>query len=511
VIACDSQVSFDTLCSPLKPLSLGETMSGLSAILIIDMQNDFLTPGGAFTKRHIETSQLTTSITWLVQAARQQKRPIVWVTSQYGEVEGSPESLAGKTHTGSVCCAKGSWGAQLVNDLQPLFDSRTPQEVHIVKNWYSAFEETPLYTWLQLYHIKKLSLCGVASNVCILQTAKAAASLGFEVEILSDITTASTQGKHMIALREAAKVGVKEREWGALLSESGPVKLAHIGAGEAFLWCSSLKQHINDKTFETLHKEVEWSTMHHRGGTVPRLIALQGTKTDEGIEPLYRHPADEQPTLVPWTPTVDLIRRVIEQQVGHPLNHCLLQLYRHGRDWISEHSDKTLDVMRPSVIVNVSLGQMRTMIIRCKDPQEIKSSAPQKLPLPHGSFFCMDLETNQQYYHGIKQLGPEGASRSGSTDEPRISLTMRYIGSFYNPKTGAVWGIGSSAKTRDEGEARAQARLLLSKEERLEQEKKEADALLKLFRDENMEPTFDANNYQPGFDVLNFQSLLEAK
>ena len=482
-------------------------MSTLSALLILDMQNDFLLPGGAFPKRHLETSQLTTSLSWLVQAARQQQRSVVWVTSLYGEVEGTPEQLAGRTHTGSVCCARGSWGAELVGALRPAFEerARSSQEAHFIKHWYSAFEGTELHRWLQERGVTKLSLCGVATDVCVFFTAKEARQLGYEVEILSDVTTASTQGKHMVALREAAKLGVKERTWGELLSDGGPLKLTQIGAGDSFLLCSSLTQHINDNTFEALHSEVTWSTMYHRGGTVPRLLAIQGSKTDDGVEPLYRHPADEQPALTSWSPTVDMLRRVVEAQVGHPLNHCLLQLYRHGRDWISEHSDKTLDVMRPSVIVNVSLGQLRTMVIRRKDPQEIKSSAPQKLPLPHGSFFCMGLETNQQFYHGIKQLGPEG------TDEPCISLTMRYIGSFYHPATGAVWGVGSSAKTREAGEAKAAARLLMPREALLAQERAEADTLLKLFREENIEPDFDAKRYQPGFDVLNFQSLVDAK
>jgi nicotinamidase-related amidase/alkylated DNA repair dioxygenase AlkB len=482
-------------------------MSILSAILLIDMQNDFLMPGGAFPKRHIEAQQLTTSLGWLVQAARQQQRPLVWVTSEYGEVEGTPEQLAGRTHTGSLCCVKGTWGAALVEALHPAFEESVqyPQEAQVIKKWYSAFEGTALHRWLQEQGIQRLSLCGVATDVCIFYTAKDARRLGYEVEILLDVTTASTQGKHLVALREAAKLGVKERAWGELLSEAGSVRLSKIGAGDSFLLCSSLAQHLSDKTFEVLHKEVAWSAMHHRGGAVPRLIAIQGSKTDDGVEPLYRHPADEQPTLTSWSPTVDMLRRVVEQQVGHPLNHCLLQLYRHGRDWISEHSDKTLDVVRPSVIVNVSLGQMRAMIIRGKDPQEITSSAPQKLPLPHGSFFCMGLETNQRFYHGLKQLGAEG------TDEPRISLTMRYIGSFYNPKTGAVWGVGSSAKDRATGEARAAARLLMAEEEVLAQEEREAEALLTLFREENMASDFDAERYQPGFDVLNFQALLKRR
>jgi alkylated DNA repair dioxygenase AlkB len=41
----------------------------------------------------------------------------------------------------------------------------------------------------------------------------------------------------------------------------------------------------------------------------------------------------------------------------------LIQLYRTGADYISEHSDKTIDVVRGSRIVNVSLGARRTMTL----------------------------------------------------------------------------------------------------------------------------------------------------
>jgi nicotinamidase-related amidase/alkylated DNA repair dioxygenase AlkB len=478
-------------------------MSTLSAILIIDMQNDFLVQGGAFTKRHIEPHQLMDAVAWLVQAARQQRRQVAWVASHYGEATGDPDALQGKTHTGDTpCCVKGSWGAQIVERLQPLFSAQTPDETHIIKHWYSAFTQTNLHEWLQQHNIKKLSLCGVTTNICVTHTAQEALRLGYQVEILHEATSASTQGKHMSAVRELCKLGATERHWGELLSESAPVKIADI-AGDSFLQCASLSSCIDDKTFETLKQEVPWNQMSHRGGVVPRLIAIQGDKQPDGVEPLYRHPADEQPALTYWTPTVDQIRRDVEKRVGHPLNHCLLQLYRNGRDWISDHADKTLDVARPSFIVNVSLGVTRTMVFRSKHPTNERSSIPQKLPMPHGSLFMLSLKSNQQFYHGIKQLGTDG------TDEPRISLTLRHIGTFYDPKTGAVWGIGSPSKTRAEAEARAKLIQSMSPEERFAKERDEADRMLKLFRDENVEDTFDAASYQPGFEILNFQSLLK--
>jgi nicotinamidase-related amidase/alkylated DNA repair dioxygenase AlkB len=477
-------------------------MSTLSAILIIDMQNDFLVQGGAFTKRHIEPQQLFDAVRWLVQVARQQRRSVAWITSHYGEAQGAPDELKSKTHTGSDCCVKGSWGAQLVEQLQPLATQQTPDEVHIVKHWYSAFHQTNLHQWLQSRGITNLSLCGVTTNICVSHTAQEALRLGYDVEILLDATSASTQGKHMSAMRELEKLGAKERHWGELLSEGASVKLTDI-AQDSVLQCASLSHCINDKTFEALHREVDWKQMGHRGGVVPRLVAIQGSKEPDGVEPLYRHPADEQPALTPWTPLVDQIRKEVERRIGHPLNHCLLQLYRNGRDWISDHADKTLDVVRPSFIVNVSIGVTRTMVFRSKNPTNERLAVPQKLPLPHGSLFMLSLLSNQRFYHGIKQLGPDG------TDEPRISLTLRHIGTYYHPSTGAVWGIGSPSKTRAEAEQRVIEIAKLSPEERLIKERDEADRMLKLFRNENTEEDFDANLYQPGFEILNFQSLLQ--
>jgi nicotinamidase-related amidase len=473
-------------------------MQSLSTLLIVDAQNDFLHPEGTFAKLHLEPSQLCDAIGWLVQAARQQHRHIVWITSQYGEATGTLEELQGKTHLGNPCCLKDSWGIKLVPNLQDLFAEKTDDEIHIVKHWYDGFHQTTLHEWLQKKNITQLSLCGVTTHICVSNTAKSAMDLGYQVEILEEATAASTQGKHLSAIRELEKLGAQSRHWSEFLSERGPVQLAHI-AGDSILHCASLSSCINEHTFETLYHEVAWNQMSHRGSFVPRLVALQGTKESDGVEPLYRHPADEQPPLMPWTPTVDAICKEVEQRIGHPLNHCLIQLYRNGRDWIGEHADKTLDVMRPSFIINVSVGTTRTMVFKAKAP---KLSVPQKLPLPHGSLFMLSLKTNRSFYHEIKRIGSE------ESDEPRISLTFRYIGTYYDPQNGAVWGIGAPSKTRAEANARVNWIKTLSPEERLAKEKAEADRMVSLFREENIDESFDAADYQPGFDILNFQGLL---
>lgn len=61
-----------------------------------------------------------------------------------------------------------------------------------------------------------------------------------------------------------------------------------------------------DKEFATLcfyrlRQETKWNEMKHKGGFVPRLVALQGeVSATDGSIPLYRHPTDEQLTLEPF-------------------------------------------------------------------------------------------------------------------------------------------------------------------------------------------------------------------
>ena len=123
------------------------------------------------------------------------------------------------------------------------------------------------------------------------------------------------------------------------------------------------KNNNHKNVFHLVQNEVEWCDMYHKGGPVPRKIAIQGnvqnycsycsTKEDAvvtaTVKPLYRHPADQQPALQTWTPTVRALRDWVQQQVllswssskeneqqaqQQELNHALIQMYRNGDDYI---------------------------------------------------------------------------------------------------------------------------------------------------------------------------------
>ena len=70
------------------------------------------------------------------------------------------------------------------------------------------------------------------------------------------------------------------------------------------------------------------------------------------------------------------------------MNHVLIQLYRSGKDCISEHSDKTIDVVPGSSIVNVSFGARRTMTLRKK-----KDRTPAAADALHPAFSNLFVQT----------------------------------------------------------------------------------------------------------------------
>lgn len=287
--------------------------------------------------------------------------------------------------------------------------------------------------------------------------------------------------------------------------------------------------------FERLCSEVHFQKMMHQGGEVPRFVAVQGELLEDGTQPIYRHPSDEALLCVPFTPAVEAIRTQVEAKVGHKVNHVLIQCYRSGNDYISEHSDKTLDVVAGSYIANVSLGAERTMAFRTKRDVSVEKENPDKekkegsppsattgdsapptvaevpsptkrqtirCPMPHNSLVRMGLATNTKWLHGIRpdkrptsQKSPAEVAFGGY----RISLTFRHIGTFLsptdNPDEPVIWGQGAVSKTRDG------ARTVINGQT------PEAVTLLKAFGKENHSSEFNwEETYSGGFDVLHMKA-----
>ena len=114
----------------------------------------------------------------------------------------------------------------------------------------------------------------------------------------------------------------------------------YIGEGDCSIIYHALSDSLAGTAFKLVKNEVDWQAMRHRSGEVPRRVAVQGEVGTNGAVPVYRHPADESPPFVSFTPAVKRIRDELQIRLKQPFNHVLIQLYRNGQDNISEHSDK---------------------------------------------------------------------------------------------------------------------------------------------------------------------------
>lgn len=258
--------------------------------------------------------------------------------------------------------------------------------------------------------------------------------------------------------------------------------------------------------FNNLKTEAQWQRMSHQGGEVPRLVAVQGEIGPDGSIPIYRHPADESPPLLAFSPTVSIIRREVEKAAGHEINHCLIQFYRDGKDYISEHSDKTLDIVPNTYICNVSLGAERTMVFRGKrDPrnsdstsEEINPRSTVRASLPHNSMMRMGLKTNMRWMHSIRQDKRRDEDKTAAEQDfggCRISLTFRLIGTFLSKDQSMTWGQGATAKDKESAR-----RVVNGPTE-------EAKKMVEAFGRENRLPDFDwFEVYGQGFDVLHMSN-----
>ena len=320
----------------------------------------------------------------------------------------------------------------------------------------------------------------------------------------SPVKTAKGKGKAEVKpptadlddqIEKMAKVSVKDGSKG-------------LCEGDTTIIHDLLDNEAAEGIFERIRDEVRWQKMSHQGGDVPRLVAVQGEIGEDGSIPIYRHPADESPPLLQFSAVVSQIRERVEEKLGHPVNHVLIQFYRDGNDYISEHSDKTLDIVLNTFIANVSLGAQRTMVFRTKKQQTVSDGSKNdetiqprqatRAPLPHNSMCRMGLVTNMHWLHGIrpdKRMTSEKSADELAFNGGRISLTFRKIGTFLSKDQQKIWGQGAIAKTKKD------ARTVINGDNA------ESEKMIRAFGKENHSSEFNwKEQYGGGFDVLHIEN-----
>ena len=173
-----------------------------TAIVLIEYQNDFTTSGGVFhdgVKGVMQSSNMLANTVELVNKSREagvtiMHAPITFAEG-YGELTAHPYGIL-KGVVDNKAFRKGSWGAEIVDVLNP-----HPEDIIVEgKRGLDAFPSTNLDFILRSKGIQTVVLAGFLTNCCVESTMRSAYERGFEVITLTDCTATVSEAAQQAAL-----------------------------------------------------------------------------------------------------------------------------------------------------------------------------------------------------------------------------------------------------------------------------------------------------------------------
>jgi ureidoacrylate peracid hydrolase len=167
-----------------------------AALILVDVQNDFVSPQGSAAKRGEDVSAAMTMIpnlTKLIAEARKVGLTIVYIRTTHSEWTDTPSWIyRGSQKSGLNTCREGTWGADFYTGIEPAATERV-----VIKHRYSAFINTDLNTVLRAKNIQSVLVCGVATNVCVETTARDAYMYDYYVTLIDDCSAAYEAKLHL--------------------------------------------------------------------------------------------------------------------------------------------------------------------------------------------------------------------------------------------------------------------------------------------------------------------------
>jgi ureidoacrylate peracid hydrolase len=172
-----------------------------SALILGDLQNDFLHPDGAYGRArqsHPSIAALPEKLAPLARAARE--RGVLTVATLFTLVPGrraepiiSPHLAALRPFLTKGDFAPGGWGQQLV-------DALAPADVHVEKIAYSAFHASRLEWVLRKCGVEQLYFTGIVTNGGVASTVRDAHVREFECTVIEDGCAAFGEDVHRAAI-----------------------------------------------------------------------------------------------------------------------------------------------------------------------------------------------------------------------------------------------------------------------------------------------------------------------
>ena len=178
---------------------------GKTALLVIDLQNDFLHRDGKFARglpgrslpEIAQEKNLIGTASRVIAAARAAGVPIIHVKHayrpDYADLPGNMRVFASMLELQAV--QDRGWGADFVNEVKS-----APQDFVVTKTRVSSFYATPLEGILRALGTLCLVTLGIVTNGAVEGTVRDGADRGYNMVLVEDGCIAATEEAHRAAV-----------------------------------------------------------------------------------------------------------------------------------------------------------------------------------------------------------------------------------------------------------------------------------------------------------------------
>ena len=186
-----------------------------SALLIVDMQNDFVHPEGGFAQFAREAPEARIDMPFLMgtiphvkrlaDAFRTAGRPVVsiapMVKPDYSDAQWPYWRLGLHPGADRTFIVEGTWGVQIVDALQP----RAGEHL-VVKKGFGGFSNTPLDTILRTMGVTTCVVAGVTTCVCVSTTVRGGVEHNYRMILVKDAVAEVSRDTHEAELKTMARI-----------------------------------------------------------------------------------------------------------------------------------------------------------------------------------------------------------------------------------------------------------------------------------------------------------------
>jgi len=190
---------------PVTKRTAFDLESGRTALLVVDMQNDFVRVGAPL---EVPDARATIPATQrLIAFARDQGMPVIYTRFLAGPEYTLLWEWSPVVGPETKCCWKGHYryyedigrevdGSDVIDELYP-----QPGDGIVEKYGYNAFFGTNMLDMLRAHHRDMIIVAGTVTQICVEDTVRGAFHYGIRAVVASDAVSSFDDELHRVALR----------------------------------------------------------------------------------------------------------------------------------------------------------------------------------------------------------------------------------------------------------------------------------------------------------------------